>query len=263
METTKTEQKRGKTIAVTGKGGSGKTTISALLTGLLAGKKELDILAIDADSAINLPYALGIETGKTVSEIREQIINDPKSRKKINNTPMQKVMEKSLVKGNGFRSLVMGRPEGPGCFCAINNLLKYGIDALSSQFDITLIDCEAGPEQVNRRVVSEVDVLIIVTDASLRSARVAGSIMDVIHNDETIRPGYTGLVINRLKGDDTLLAEMAYQWHLEILGRIPEDELLAEYDGSGRPIIDLPDTSPSVVAAQTICDRILSDKITI
>ncbi len=262
MANTNTSPKKGKTIAVTGKGGSGKTTLSAILTGLFARKEDLDILAIDADSAINLPYALGIEIGQTVSEIRRLIINDPEARAEIDNKPMQKVMKETLKKGEGFSSLVMGRPEGPGCFCAINNLLKYGIDTLSKQFDITLIDCEAGPEQVNRRVVSEVDILIIVTDASIRSARVAGAIMDVTKKDEEIRPGYTGLVINRLKGDDKLITDCAGQWGLDILGRIPDDELIAEYDSVGRPIIELPDTSSSVKAVKKISELILSKGIT-
>lgn len=258
MENPETPPKKGKTIAVTGKGGSGKTTLSAILTGLFARKDDLEILAIDADSAINLPYALGIETGQTVSEIRSLIIDDPEARAEINSKPMQKVMEESLEKGHGFSTLVMGRPEGPGCFCAINNLLKYGIESLSSQFDITLIDCEAGPEQVNRRVISEVDVLIIVTDASIRSVRVAGSIMEVIQKDEAIRPGYTGMVINKLKGDDKLITDCAGQWGLDILGHIPNDDLLAEYDSLGRPLTDLPDTSTSLTAVKKICERILS-----
>ncbi len=254
-------EKKGTTIAVTGKGGSGKTTISAIFTGLFAQRDDLDILAIDADSAVNLPYALGVDIGQTVSDIRSQIIEDPESRSKIKNKPMHEVMKESLVKGSGFSSLVMGRPEGPGCFCAINNLLKYGIDSLSKQFDITLIDCEAGPEQVNRRVVSSVDVLIIVTDASIRSARVAGSIMEVIQKDETIRPGLTGLVINKLKNDDELIKECADQWGLDILGCVPDDEMLAKYDLVGKPIIDLPENAVSVIAIKKILDFIISDKI--
>ncbi len=246
----------GKTIAITGKGGSGKTTLSALLTRLLSEDKSRKILSIDADSAVNLPYALGLEPKQTVAEIRRQIIEDPEARAKTQEKPMSRVMEDALETGDGFQLLVMGRPEGPGCFCAINNLLKYGIDTLSKQFDITIIDCEAGPEQVNRRVVDKVDALIIVTDTSIRGARVASTIMDVIKRDEAIRPGRTGLVVNRFREDDKLIRENAEKWGLEVLGRIPDDTNITEYDAAGRPLIELPDSSPAVSAIKEIADMV-------
>ncbi len=248
----------GKTIAITGKGGSGKTTLSAILTGMFAKNGNYKVLSIDADSSINLPYALGVETKKTVAEIKQKIIEDPEERAEIKKRPMQEVLAEALQNGNGFKSLVMGRPEGPGCFCAINNLLKYGIDSLSKKFDITIIDCEAGPEQVNRRVVDHVDVLIIVTDASIRGARVAGSIMEVIQNDKEIRPGNTGMVINRLKKDDNLIREKAAEWGLEMFGSIPEDDKIAEYDSIGDPIVNLPDSSVSMAAIKEIHDLVLN-----
>jgi CO dehydrogenase maturation factor len=249
---------KGKTIAITGKGGSGKTTLAAILTGIYAKNQNHKILSIDADSSINLPYALGVEPKQTVAEIRRQIIENPESRAEIKNKPMQNVMQDALETGDGFQLLVMGRPEGPGCFCAINNLLRYGIDNLSKQFDITLIDCEAGPEQVNRRVVDHVDILIIVTDASIRGARVAGSIMEVIQKDKQIQPGCTGLVINRLKGEDKLIREKADQWGLEIFGCIPEDENIADYDAVGKPIIDISEPSSGLSAIKEISERVLA-----
>ncbi len=247
----------GKTIAITGKGGSGKTTLSALITQILADNGRQKVLAIDADSAVNLPYALGLEPKQTVAEIRRQLIEDPKARAKTDDKPMNKVMAEALETGDGFQLLVMGRPEGPGCFCAINNLLKYGIDTLSQQFDITIIDCEAGPEQVNRRVVDKVDVLIIVTDTSIRGSRVAGTIMDVINRDGDIRPGRTGLVINRFQGEESLIMENAQKWGLEIVGRIPDDNNITEYDAAGRPLIDLPNSSPAVKAVTKITEIVV------
>ncbi len=260
MNEIKTTGNLGKTIAITGKGGSGKTTISAILTGMFARNGNNKVLSIDADSSISLPYALGVDTKKTVAEIRQKIIDDPEERAEIKSRPMHEVMEDTLEEGDGFKSLVMGRPEGPGCFCAINNLLKYGIDSLSKKYDITLIDCEAGPEQVNRRVVEHVDLLLIVTDASLRGVRVAGSIMEVIKGDKNIRPAHTGLVINRLKNDDTLIREKADQWDLEIYGSIPEDGNISEFDSVGKPIINLPDSSSSMIAVKDIYD-LVKDRI--
>ncbi|MFC1999890.1 AAA family ATPase [Chloroflexota bacterium] len=247
---------KGKKVAITGKGGSGKTMLTALMTRILAESGNLKILAIDADSAVNLPYALGVSIGKTVAEIRRQLIEDPGAKAEVENKHIRNVMAESLESGKGFDLLVMGRPEGPGCFCGINDLLRYGIDRLSQDFDMTLIDCEAGPEQVNRRVVQGVDVLVIVTDASVRGVRVAGSIVEVVRRDEAMRHTRTGLVINRLKGDDRAITESADEWGLEIFGRIPEDEGVTEYDSVGRPIVELPDTSPSVVAVEKILEKI-------
>jgi CO dehydrogenase maturation factor len=246
----------GRKIAVTGKGGSGKTMLTAVMTGLLAREGGRRILAIDADSAVNLPYALGMDANRTVAQIRRWIIEDPAARSEIEDRNIREVMEEALESGDGFSLLVMGRPEGPGCYCAINDLLKYGIERLSKQFDVTLIDCEAGPEQVNRRVVNGVDSLIIVTDASVRGARVAGSIMEVVSGDAELKPAETGLVINRFRGDDRMIAERANEWDVEILGRIPEDDNVTEYDAAGRPITDLPEGSPSVVAVAQILKKI-------
>jgi CO dehydrogenase maturation factor len=243
-------------IAITGKGGSGKTMLTAVMTKLLAQRKDIKILAIDADSAVNLPYALGIETKRTVAEIRQQIIEDPEARAEIKDKNIRIVMEESLETGNGFHLLVMGRPEGPGCYCSVNDLLRYGIENLSQQFDITLIDCEAGPEQVNRRVVKGIDVLLIVTEPTARGARVADSILGVIQRDESIRPAEMGLVINRFKGDDKLIMESADKWSLDIFGCIPEDQNITDYDASGKPIFNLPDNAPSVVAVAEMLTKL-------
>ena len=245
-----------KKIAITGKGGSGKTMLTAIMTKLLAQNKDIKLLAIDADSAVNLPYALGIETKRTVAEIRQQIIEDPGARAEIKDKNIRIVMEESLETGNGFHLLVMGRPEGPGCYCSVNDLLRYGIENLSQQFDITLIDCEAGPEQVNRRVVKGIDVLLIVTEPTARGARVADSILGVIQRDESIRPAEMGLVINRFKGDDKLIMESADKWSLDIFGCIPEDQNITDYDASGKPIFNLPDNAPSVVAVAEMLTKL-------
>jgi CO dehydrogenase maturation factor len=249
----------GKKIAITGKGGSGKTMLTAIMTGLLARDNNIKLLAIDADSAINLSYALGVDIKQTVAEIRSQMIKDPKARAEMKDKNIRVVMEEALESGTGFNLLTMGRPEGPGCYCAINDLLKYGIDRLSKQFDITLIDCEAGPEQINRRVVNGVDVLVIVTDSSARGGRVAGSILNVLRDDESMKHTTTGLVLNRckVKTDDRLIVESARRWGIEIFGRIPDDECITEYDSAGKPLIDLPRTSPSVMAIEEILKRIV------
>jgi CO dehydrogenase maturation factor len=238
-------------IAITGKGGTGKTMLAAIMTGLLARNENLNILAIDADSAIGLAYALGIKAKMSVGEIRRQMIEVPGVKAEVQARHIRDVMADALELGNGFRLLVMGRPEGPGCYCTINELLKYGIERLSKEFDVTIIDCEAGPEQVNRRVVQGVDVLMIVTDSSMRGIQVASTISEVVRRDETMKSTRTGLVINRVKGDARSITEIAqHQYGLEVFGHIPEDENITSYDLAGKPLIDLPDSSPSVVAVR-------------
>ncbi len=113
---------------------------------------------------------------------------------------------------------------------------------------------------MNRRVVNGVDDLIIVTDASLRGARVAGSIMEVIQRDKTVRPSRASLVINRFTGDDALIKEKAGKWGLKILGRIPDDRNITDYDAVGEPLIQLPDNSPSVMAVKEICESLSVEK---
>lgn len=249
-------QKSGKKIAITGKGGSGKTMLTAIMTGLLARNENLNILAIDADSAIGLAYALGIKANKTVGELRRQMIEDPEVKAEVQDRHIRDVMADALEVGNGFHLLVMGRPEGPGCYCTINELLRYGIERLSKEFDITIIDCEAGPEQVNRRVVQGVDALVIVTDSSMRGIQVASTISEVVRKDETMRSTRTGLVINRVKDDASSITEIAKNLQaVLVFGHIPEDENITSYDLAGKPLTDLPDSSPSVVAVREILQK--------
>ncbi len=233
-------------IAVTGKGGSGKTAITAILTGLLAKEGKQKILAIDADSSVSLSYALGIAVTKTVSQIRRDIIEDPNIRQEVESRHIREAMADIVEEGRGFDLLTMGRPEGPGCFCATNELLRYGIDSLSRQYDITLIDCEAGPEQVNRRVVNGVDFLIIVTDTSKRGMYAAIAIDEVVRRE--MQSTRVGLVINKSADGDLAIVQMAAEAGMEIVGKVPDDGELSEFDSLGKPIIGLPENSPGVQA---------------
>lgn len=242
----------GRKVAVTGKGGSGKTMLTALMTMLLARAGQKRVLAIDADSAVNLPLALGLDVLKTVSAIRRSVIEEPAARAGIENKHIRDVIAEAVQSGPGFDLLVMGRPEGPGCYCSVNDLLRYGIECLSKEYDVTLIDCEAGPEQVNRRVVQSVDALLILTDGSPRSMQSAGAIWEVVRTDPAMRSTKTGLVINRCRGERTAVLRKIREWDIEILGDIPEDQDLSKYDAAGKPLIYLPDSSLSVTATQEI-----------
>jgi CO dehydrogenase maturation factor len=247
---------QGKKIAVTGKGGSGKTMLTAIMTMLLARADNRKILTIDADSAVNLPLALGLEVKTMVSQIRRSIIEEPGTRAEIEGRHIRDVMAEAVQSGPGFDLLVMGRPEGPGCYCSVNDLLRYGIDSLSREYDVTLIDCEAGPEQVSRRVVQDVHVLIIMTDGSPRGMQSAGAIWGAARTDAAMRLMKSGLVVNRCRGDRTAMLRKAHEWNIEVLGTIPEDQALSEYDAEGKPLTQLPDASLSVRATEDILARL-------
>ncbi|KAF0122277.1 MAG: CO dehydrogenase maturation factor [bacterium] len=246
----------GRVLAVSGKGGAGKTALVAIMVGVLSKRERFKILAIDADSAACLPSALGATVDRTVGDIREEIIRNPEAKNRIEDIPMQEVVADVMGRGNGFELLVMGRPEGPGCFCAVNDLLRYGIETLSKDFDITLIDCEAGPEQINRRVLRSVDTLVIVTDTSTRGIHNAMLIKKITEENKDTSETKMGLVINRVKEESKGIIEIAEQTGLKILGYIPEDENITRFDSVGKPIIDLPHDSPGVVAVREVLHQI-------
>jgi len=241
-----------KVIAVTGKGGTGKTMLSALMIRLLGRETGARVLAMDADSSISLPYTLGMDVGKTLSETRTEIIEDPMARKAVMERHVGAVIGEIVEHGNGFDLLVMGRSEGPGCYCGINDLLRYGIQSLSEEYDITVVDGEAGPEQINRRALETIDILVILTDTSVRGFQTASVIQGIAGVRTGARLGQKGLVINRLRGDSQSVDERARELGLEVFGHIPEDENITEYDAAGKPMVDLPDTSPSVEAVREI-----------
>ena len=243
-----------KVIAVTGKGGTGKTMLSSLMIRLLSREAGARVLAIDADSAISLPYALGMDVGRTLSEVRAEIIEDPVARKRVVDSHVKTAISDVVMHGNGFDLLVMGRPEGPGCYCGLNDLLRYGIESLSKEFDVTVVDGEAGPEQINRRVLQSIDTLLVLTDISARGFQTAGVIQGIAKTGATV--GQTGLVVNRFREGSILADEVTRKLGLKTIGYIPEDENITECDLVGKPIVDLPDTSPSVEAVRSILGKI-------
>jgi len=244
-----------RTIAITGKGGTGKTMLATLMIKMLAARFK--VLAIDADSAMSLPYTLGLKVQKSVSDMRKEIMGLEQLKKQIKNTPMRSVMSTILTHGEGYDLLTMGRPEEPGCFCAVNDLLRYGIDTLIEDYDIAIIDGEAGPEQLNRRVLRSIDVLLVVADMSARSIETAGSILKVAEGkDGDIRVGKAGLILNRVRNDRPA-EEMIAKIGVDILGYIPEDKTVNDYDRAGKPLLELPIDSPCPIAVRQILSHIV------
>ena len=245
-----------KVIAVTGKGGTGKTALVSVLVKVLAGMGS--VLAIDGDSAGGLQYTLGTTVSETIGDIRKNIIDNPSRRKEIENEHIRTVISGALTDGPNFKLMVMGRAEGPGCYCQVNELLKYGIESLSSKFDYVLIDCEAGPEQISRRILQKADVLLIMIDGSVRSIQVAKVISSLAKELLAKEFDKAGLVINRYKPEEDVVTRTVEQFGLDVLGYVPEDRDISDYDRTGRPLIELADTSPSVASVRELVQKLVS-----
>lgn len=251
----------GKTIAVTGKGGTGKSIIASLMVTQLAKEYPGEVLAIDADSAMSLPYTLGIQADqkKTITAMRRSIVGYSDVKKRINDKPMREVIREMLHKGDGFDLLLMGRPEEPGCYCAVNDLLRHGMDMLVQDYKVSIVDGEAGPEQINRRVLKAVDTLIVVSDMSARSLETARGIVEIaLANENGINIRKAGLVLNRVRNDEPL-HDLVEKVGVPVIGYIPEDSILNRYDREGRSLRDLPEDAPSIGAVKNILNTILSD----
>lgn len=242
-----------KTIAVAGKGGTGKTTVAALLIQHLIEHGSGSILAIDADPSTNLHLVLGVPLEETIGDIREETLQEI-SRGGLGGISKHDYLEvrinQALVESKGFDLLAMGRPEGPGCYCAANHLLRFCIDRLAKSYDYVVIDNEAGLEHLSRRTTRDVDLLLITSDPTMRGLIAASRVLDVIRELDT-HVSHIRLIVNRVpvEGDGQprlapQLESVIGEKRLELAGLIPEDSTVADYDALGKPLIDLPKESP-------------------
>ena len=246
-------QSKREVLAVVGKGGTGKTTLVAIMAKILAATENLRLLVVDADPPVSLTHVIGAKPVKTLGELRRKLIEDPEEKRRIGDKHIRDVIvDEAIIDLAGISLLVMGRAEGPGCFCSINDLLRFGIESLSKRFDVTLIDCEAGIEQVNRRVINTVSTLVMISDATIRGIQTAAYLKEIAQDYGVQRPHRTGLVINKIRKGRVQIEEKAQEMGLKIFGFVPEDENVIKYGLMGKPIIDLPDTSPSVMAVREI-----------
>ena len=233
------------TIAIAGKGGTGKTTFAALLIKYIHSQDLGYILAIDGDPSTNLNMALGMELGDTVGSIREDTSAQIKGGRYDLSIPKPDFYEyrinESLVEGDKIDLIAMGRPEGPGCYCAANNILRNVIDRLGNQYDFVVIDNEAGMEHISRQTTRKIDKLFIVTDMTMRGLATAGNIVRLAKELGT-RVGETYLVINRASHQvPGIMQQKIEELGLEATGTLPNDETVAEFDMVGRPTFEISD----------------------
>jgi len=249
-----------KIIAVCGKGGVGKTFLTAAMVKLLAGGGGSKILAIDADPSFGLAPALGVKVKKTVDDIRNDLIDTIKKGERTGDksellSRLDYEVFDALEENANLAVLAIGRPEDEGCYCQVNELLKDIIESLSRNFDLVLIDGEAGVEQINRRVMKTVDDLVLITDTSAKGINVVSTIKKLIETRRAVECRRVGLVINRV-GDRKEVDSILSGVPLDLLGWIPEDDMVRQYDFKNRPITDFPDTSPSLMAVCQIVKKL-------
>ena len=249
-------------IAVAGKGGVGKTTICGLLIQYLCETGRKPVLAVDADANSNLNEVLGVEPGQTLGGIRESMkpASSLKSDFPQNMTKdvyVEQELHDALTEEDDFDLLVMGRSQGQGCYCFVNGLLQREILSLKDNYPYIVVDNEAGMEHISRGILPQIDTAILVSDCSRRGIQAAGRIAKLMEEID-IQPKTVGLIVNRAPNgelNDGTKEEIANQG-LTLLGVIPSDDTIYQYDCDGEPIINLPKDSPVREALGNIVNKL-------
>lgn len=258
------------TIALAGKGGVGKTTVSGMVIKYLAQNQAGSVLAIDADPSSNLNMVLGLDLEWTIGDIRENMLGQVKSSLAQGGAAMGTMpggvskreyldyqIRSSLAEGSRFDLIAMGRGEGQGCYCAVNHNLREVIDSMSRHYAYVVIDNEAGMEHLSRRTTRDVQHLLIVSDPTQRGLVAAQRIADM-RKELDINIEHAYLIINRLPGNmPAELRAFVEKMNVPLLGTIPADQDLSAFEFSGRPLVELGDESPVYQAVEKMMFQIL------
>jgi CO dehydrogenase maturation factor len=247
-------------LAVSGKGGTGKTTFSALAVDYLVKNTGKAVLAVDADSNANLDLALGTNAEKTIGSIREYMTDNisrmPAGMSK--DVWVETLLQQALVEEKGFDLVSMGRPEGPGCYCYLNNIFRRYLDIMAGHYQYVVADNEAGMEHLSRRTTRGVDLMFIISDPSVRGVRTALGIRDLAR-ELKLDIKRMALVVTRVRnGLPENLRALAEEANLEVAGVVPEDEMVREFDEEGKALSNLPDESSARRAVNQILDAYLA-----
>lgn len=246
-------------FAVAGKGGVGKTTICSLIIRSLIDKGKSPVLALDADANSNLNELLGVDVNKTVGALREEFkANAQKLDAGVHKDELVEMkVNESLIESKSFDLLVMGRGEGPGCYCYANTLFRKYIDMLQNNYDYIIMDNEAGMEHISRRTTQNIDCLFIVSDSSPRGIEAAARIRDLA-KELKLKIGEIFLIVNRIKGEiDKRTADIIKLKGFEKYYELPEDNNIYEMDLSGNNVFDLPEGSLSLKKISSIISQFM------
>ncbi len=241
-------------MAVLGKGGAGKTVFAALAARSLIDMQIGPLLLVDADPTGGLAWAVGAGMQRTIGRVRERMIEQAASPDMDAERMAQQVdwsMLQALQECCGYSLLSMGRTDSKGCFCPLNTLLRAAIEKLASGFAVVLIDAEAGIEQISRQVIRGIDIPLVVTDGSLRGLKAAAIVADLFIHHKAARRGF--LVVNRagnLPG--------AVPAGLELVGSVPDDELIGRADGRGDSLLEIAPDSRALGAVRGIVEKLFS-----
>ena len=245
-------------IAVSGKGGVGKSTFAALTVRYLARELGKTVLAVDADPNATLGAMLGVAVDASVADIREETLEKkdaiPSGMSKDQFVEFR--IQQCIVEERGFDLLTMGRPEGPGCYCFVNSLLRRYLERAAEDYPYVVIDNEAGMEHLSRRTDGAVDLLLIVTEPTVVGAETAGRIADLARKMR-LRVGRKAVVVNRVPAEGVAEAarERLDATGLAVVGEIPADPAVAQCSASGRPLFDLPEGSQMYTMVREILAR--------
>jgi CO dehydrogenase maturation factor len=245
-------------IALAGKGGTGKTTVSGMLIKYLVSKGKTPILAVDADSNANLNEVLGVNVHNTLGNAREDMKKGKVPSGMTKDIFMSMKLEEAVIETTHYDLVVMGQPEGAGCYCAANSLLSGFLERLVDNYSYMVMDNEAGMEHISRLTTRNVDILLIVSDTSRRGLTAGLRINELAQNlNIGVQKSY--LIMNQVKGDPApKVLEIIKKAGIELAGTIPADEGVYDFDLNGRPTIDLLEENPAVRAAFNIFDRIIT-----
>jgi len=244
-------------IALAGKGGTGKTTVAGMLIKYLVKKGKVPVLAVDADSNANLNEVLGLEVTDTLGNAREEMKKGVVPGGMTKDVFMSMKLEQAVVEDEGYDLVVMGQPEGSGCYCAANTLLTGFLERLTGNYPYVVMDNEAGMEHISRLTTSNVDILLIVSDTSRRGLQAALRI-EKLSKALNIGVGKSFLIMNQAKAEPAqAVLDIIATDGLELAGSIPEDQTVYEFDLEGRPTVELPDDNAAIQAAFSIFDTIL------
>ncbi|MBC2717891.1 MAG: AAA family ATPase [Desulfobacteraceae bacterium] len=246
------------TIALAGKGGVGKTTIAGMLIKYMIKNGKSPILAVDADSNYNLNEVLGLEVTDTLGNAREDMKKGAVPGGMTKDIFISMRLEEAVIETGDYDLIVMGQPEGTGCYCAANTLLINCLERLSDNYPFIVLDNEAGMEHISRLTTRNVDALIIVADASRRGLQAAFRI-DKLAAELHIGVVKSYLILNQVKNfvPDKIM-KMIAENGLEFAGIVPEDDVVYDYDSNGKPTIELPEDNNALQAAFKIFDNIIN-----